>query len=81
MYIFNFSSAFISKCILIIFILTMTASINIVHWNCQDCNAHGSEYIWSMSKQKQIPDIICLQETFFQNEKYHPDITRFSLAN
>ena len=29
----------------------MTASIIIVHWNCQGFNAHGSEYIWSMSKQ------------------------------
>ena len=77
----TFSSAFISKCILILCILTMTASINIVHWNCQGFNAHGPEYIWSLSKQKQIPDIICLQETFFQNEKDHPDITGFSLTN
>jgi hypothetical protein len=29
----------------------MTASIISVHWNCQGFNAHGSEYIWSMSKQ------------------------------
>ena len=52
-YIFNFSSAFISKCMLIIFILTMTASINIVHWNCQGFNARGWEYILSMSKQNK----------------------------
>ena len=65
MYVFNFSSAIISKCILKLFTLTMTASINIVYWNCQGFNAHGPEYIWSMSKQKQIPDFICLQETYF----------------
>jgi hypothetical protein len=54
-----------------------TDSVNIVHWNCQGFNAHGPEYIWSLSKQKHIPDIICLQETFFLNEKDHPDITGF----
>jgi hypothetical protein len=59
----------------------MTDSVNIVHWNCQGFNAHGPEYIWSLSKQKHIPDIICLQETFFLNEKDHPDITGFILAN
>ena len=50
----------------------MTDSVNIVHWNCQGFNAHGPEYIWSLSKQKHIPDIICLQETFFRSEKDHP---------
>ena len=59
----------------------MTDSVNIVHWNCKGFNAHGPEYIWSLSKQKHIPDIICLQETFFLNEKDHPDITGFILAN
>ena len=29
----------------------MTDSVNIVHWNCQGFNAHGPEYIWSLSKQ------------------------------
>ena len=32
----------------------MTDSVNIVHWNCQGFNAHGPEYIWSLSKQKHI---------------------------
>jgi len=59
----------------------MSHSINIVHWNCRGFNAHGPEYIWSLSKQKHIPDIICLQETFFQNENDHPDITGYTLAN
>jgi hypothetical protein len=35
----------------------MTDSVNIVHWNCQGFNAHGPEYIWSLSKQRHIPDI------------------------
>jgi hypothetical protein len=35
----------------------MTDSVNIVQWNCQGFNAHGPEYIWSLSKQKHIPDI------------------------
>lgn len=52
----------------------MTHSVNIVHWNCQGFNAHGSEYIWFLSKQKHVPDIICLQETFFQNENDHPEL-------
>jgi len=59
----------------------MSQSINIVHWNCQGFNAHEPEYIWSLSKQKHAPDIICLQETFFQNENEHPDITGYTLAN
>lgn len=46
-----------------------------------DVNAYGPEYIWSLSKPKHLPDIICLQETFFQNENDHPDITGFILAN
>jgi exonuclease III len=34
-----------------------------------------------LSKQKHIPDIICLQETCFRYEKDHPDIAGFILAN
>jgi hypothetical protein len=48
----------------------MTDSVNIVHWNCQGFNAHGPEYIWSLSKQKHIPDIICLQEVQLVSDKY-----------
>ena len=71
----NISSAFISQCILKILLFIMSHSINIVHWNCQGFNAHGPEYIWSLSKQKHVPDIICLQETLFQNENDQPSAT------
>ncbi|VDI00719.1 Hypothetical predicted protein [Mytilus galloprovincialis] len=59
----------------------LTNTINIIHWNCQGFNAHGPEYLWSLSKSSKLPDIICLQETWYNKQEEHTQIKGYNLAS
>ena len=43
----------------------MISQFKIHQWNCHSFKSNGPEYTWYLSNSKELPMIICLQETWF----------------
>ena len=61
--------------------LIMAGVFSIQHWNCHSFNSNGPEYIWNLSQISEMPNIICLQETWYKTQEEHPEIQGYKIAD